>query len=383
MRGRVATVSVGVSLTLHGVVVWRIAMQPPAAPRPVERVAIDFETWVAPAPAPAPRPPPPATRATFAAATPAHRPARASPRASLQPSTRASPGASAEPQPQSQPAPQAEPAPGAAGATGPARHPAPIDLFAPDVIARVVGPPRARSAEAEQVAGRVHAMVEESLARERAQSGNVAPYWRDIERRLVQEFHPSVGVVKQENRAFALAHQIVRAWLDGPPKTPSGPRAPLVGAVDPSIDTLPGTPPGLNFKSLPEEQALAVQARWGAPATWLRVEVEVTIDEEGHIRATRVLKPSGRRLFDRTALGAVEDAIRAGGPPMEHRAVTTRWLVEAAVAVAPPTSIGFRFDETGQLRPGAEGVRKYLAPTYPMQQSVVSHVSLVAIEPER
>ena len=366
MRGRVATVSVGVSLTLHGVVVWRIAMQAPAPPRPVERVPIEIETWVAPAPAP--RPPPPATRVTLAAATPAHRPARASPRAN------------AEPEPEPEPA---SGAPSAPGATGPTAHPAPIDLFARDVIAKVVGPPRARSAEEEQVAGRVHAMVDESLARERAQSGNVAPHWRDIERKLVQEFHPPVGVVKQENRAFALAHQIVRAWLDGPPKTPSGPRAPLVGAVDPSIDTLPGTPPGLNFKSLPEEQALAVQARWGEPATWLRVEVEVTIDEEGHIRATRVTKPSGRRLFDRTALGAVEDAIRAAGPPVEHRAVTTRWLVEAAVAVAPPTSVGFRFDETGHLNPGAKGWRKYLAPTYPLQQSVVSHVSLVAIEAER
>lgn len=356
-----ATVSVGVSLTLHGVVVWRIAMQAPTPPRPAERVPIEIETWVAPAP----RTAPPATSATLAAAAPARRPARSSPRANADP----------EPEPQ--------PASGAAGVTRPTAHPAPIDLFAPDVLATVVGPPRARSAEEEQVAGRVRAMVDESLARDRAQSGSVAPHWRDIERKLVQEFHPSVGVVKQENRAFALAHQIVRAWLDGPPKTPSGPRGPLVGAVDPSIDTLPGTPPGLNFKSLPEEQALAVQARWGEPAAWLRVEVEVTIDEEGHIRATRVTRPSGRRLFDRTALGAVEDAIRAGGPPVEHRAVTTRWLVEAAVAAAPPTSVGFRFDETGHLNPGARGVRKYLAPTYPMQQSVVSHVSLVAIEPER
>jgi len=58
----------------------------------------------------------------------------------------------------------------------------------------------------------------------------------------------------------------------------------------------------------------------------------------------------------------------------------TRWLVDAAVAVAPPTAIGLRCDETGHLNPGATGWRKYLAPTYPLQQSVRSHVSLVAVE---
>jgi hypothetical protein len=76
----------------------------------------------------------------------------------------------------------------------------------------------------------------------------------------------------------------------------------------------------------------------------------------------------------------VEDAIRAGGAPEEHRTVVTRWLVEAALAVAPPTAVGFRFDETGHLNPGATGWRKYLGPTYPLQQTVQSHVSLIAIE---
>jgi hypothetical protein len=50
--------------------------------------------------------------------------------------------------------------------------------------------------------------------------------------------------------------------------------------------------------------------------------------------------------------------------------------------VSPPTAVGFRFDETGHMNPGAKGWRKYLAPNYPMQQSVVSHVSLVAIKSE-
>jgi TonB family protein len=107
----------------------------------------------------------------------------------------------------------------------------------------------------------------------------------------------------------------------------------------------------------------------------------VIIDEEGRIMSARVTQPSGRRLFDRTALAAVEDAIRAGGAPEERRTVATRWVVDAAVAVSPPTAIGFQFDETGHLNSGATGWRRYVAPTYPLQQSVRSHVALVAIEP--
>ncbi|HEX6836129.1 MAG TPA: energy transducer TonB, partial [Polyangia bacterium] len=255
----------------------------------------------------------------------------------------------------------------------------PIDLFAAGVLAEAAGTRSSPPSDRETIAGRVHETLGDAAARERAQSGNVAPHWRDIERKLVQEFHPPIGVVKQENVVKALAHQILRAWLDGPPQTATtGPVAPV--AIDPSVETLPGTPPGLNLKSLPEAQALAVQARWGEPAMWLRVEVEVTIDDDGNVTGARVTRPSGRRMFDRTALAAVEDAIRRGGAPDEHRTVVTRWLVEAAVAVSPPTSVGFRFDETGHLNPGAKGLRKYLAPTYPMQQSVISHVSLVAIE---
>jgi TonB family protein len=242
-------------------------------------------------------------------------------------------------------------------------------------LRRATDPEAPASDERETVASRVHEMVADAAARERAASGRVAPQWRAIERKLAEGFHPPLAVVKQENVAKALAHQMLRSWLDGEPRTGTVPRG-----VDASAELMVGTPPGMNLRSLPGDQALAVQSRWGEPATSLRVEVEVIIDEDGRIVATRVTKPSGRRSFDRTALAAVEDAVRAGGPPEEHRTVVTRWLVDAAVAVAPPTAIGLRFDETGHLNPGATGWRKYLAPTYPLQQSVRSHVSLVAVE---
>ncbi|MCU1280313.1 MAG: TonB family protein [bacterium] len=229
--------------------------------------------------------------------------------------------------------------------------------------------------ERETVGARVQEMIADGVARQRVSSGSLAPRWREIERKLAQSFHPPLAVVKQENVVKALARQILRSWLDGEPRVGTVPRG-----VDASVQTLPGTPEGLNLRSLPMEQALAVQARWGDPASWLRVEVEVTLDQDGRITAARVTRPSGRRLFDRSALAAVEDAVRAGGAPEEHRPVVTRWLVEAALAVAPPTAVGLRFDETGHLDPGATGWRKYLGPTYPLQQSVRSHVTLIAIE---
>ena len=283
--------------------------------------------------------------------------------------------------------PALEPALPPAPAPGPRR---PINLFASDALARAVSAtpadpgghlrratnPTPPSDERERVAARVHEMIGDAVGRERASSGHVAPRWREIERKLAQSFHPPLALVKQENVVKAFAHQVLRSWLDGEPHV-----GPVARGVDASVQTLPGTPEGLNLRSLPEEQALAMQAGWGRPASWLRVEVEVTLDEQGRILSAVVTRPSGRRRFNRSALAAVAEAIRAGGAPEEHRTVVTRWLVEAAVAVAPPTAIGFRFDETGHLDPGASGWRKYVGGTYPLQQSVQTHVSLVALLP--
>ncbi|MCU1283263.1 MAG: TonB family protein [bacterium] len=374
MRGRVATASVGLSLVLHGAVALYIALGRARPPPQVDNHAIEVTTRVAPdSRGPSRGTSPPTHDAAPLPAAPGRNP---SPTA-IVPDRRAVRRASA---------PQR-----LDNAATPERARV-IDLFATAAIARAVGalpidpgghlrrPTDSAAAAAESearetVAARVRAMVSDGVARERAASGSLPPHWRDIERKLVQTFQPPLEVVKQESVVKTLAHQVLRAWTDGEPRVGTVGRG-----VDASVQTLPGTPEGLNIRSLPMEQALAIQARWGAPATSLSVEVEVTIDEEGRVTAARVTRPSGRRSFDRNALHAVEDAIRAGGAPDERRSVVTRWLVESSMAVAPPTSIGFRFDESGGLGPGATGWRKYIAPTYPTQQTVQSHVSLVAIE---
>ena len=52
------------------------------------------------------------------------------------------------------------------------------------------------SDERERVAARVREMTADAMARERVSSGDVAPRWRDIERKLSQSFHPPLDVVK-------------------------------------------------------------------------------------------------------------------------------------------------------------------------------------------
>jgi len=85
-------------------------------------------------------------------------------------------------------------------------------------LRRATDPEAPASDERETVASRVHEMVADAAARERAASGRVAPQWRAIERKLAEGFHPPLAVVKQENVAKALAHQMLRSWLDGEPR---------------------------------------------------------------------------------------------------------------------------------------------------------------------
>jgi hypothetical protein len=129
---------------------------------------------------------------------------------------------------------------------------------------------------------------------------------------------------------------------------------------------------------LPQEQQQAMQAAMGRPASWLSTEVEAVIDGAGKIVSLRVVVPSGRRKYDRAVLEAVKQAIKDRGALDEPGPVVTRWAVDASVSVAPPTGVGFTFDESGRLQPGATGVRKYLRFNYPMQQTVKTRVKLLA-----
>ena len=357
---RIATGAIGASLSLHAALALMMALRHAPAPAALPNRTIEMTTYVVP---PTHATTPPVRLATSQRTR----------------HTKVAPSPSAAPETTRAP----EPSPSGAPAS-PSPSPS-IDLFAREALGRVVGPPPASPSaaapsgdERETLAARTRSWLDEAAARERASSGRVAPKWRALERTLQQAFHPPLAVVKQESAGKALVHRILRSWLDGEPRTGT-----VARGVDASNEIMLGTPPGLNIRDTPAQQAAAVQSRWSAPATSLSVEVEVVLDAAGAIVAARVVRPSGRRAFNRTALAAVRDAIAAGGAPDEGCTVVTRWLVDAAVAVQPPTSIGFHFDETGHLNPGAHGWRRYVSPTLPFNQQVQSHVSLVAIEPRR
>ncbi len=239
------------------------------------------------------------------------------------------------------------------------------------------GDPNARdkAADREEAAARVSEWIGDAQGQERARSGNVAPRWREAERRVTEGFKPPIEIVKQDSVGKTFAKQMLRAWQDGPPAG-----GPVERGVDPSAG-LPGLSPGANFGAdLPMQQTMASQAANAKPQGWLRVEVEVVLDEKGHIASTRVLRGSGRRRFDESAVKAVTDAILKGGPPEEGRAVVTRWSVEATVKVTPPNVAGFSFDESGTLR-GGSGASRFIQGSYPMKQDVVTRVALLSVRP--
>jgi len=273
-----------------------------------------------------------------------------------------------------------------------------IDLFATGALERAVplapsagggwggttrragdgrGDPNARdpNADREEAAARVTGWLADSAAENRARSGSVAPRWREAERRVTEGFHPPLDLVKQDDVGKTYAKQVFESWRDGPPKGGDLPRG-----IDPSAP-LPGVSPGANLGGLALDQAVASQQATGRPQGWLRTEVEVVIDEAGRVVSAKVLHPSGRRRYDRAAVDAVTKAIGAGGAPEDKRAVVTRWSVEATLAVAPPTSLGFGFDESGALHPGASGARKYVDGVYPMKQEVKTRVALLSVRP--
>ncbi|HEY7956117.1 MAG TPA: TonB C-terminal domain-containing protein [Polyangia bacterium] len=271
--------------------------------------------------------------------------------------------------------------------------PSRIDLFSPRALDGIVRPsastfggttrrlgdglppPGTRdvAADREEAAARVDDLVGRLVGHERVESGAVRPRWRDAERRLTETFRPPLALVKQESVGKMFVHQLLRELREGPP-----PAGKVARAVDASRLNVLGVSDGTNLPSLPQEQQQAMQAAMGRPASWLSTEVEAVIDGAGKIVSLRVVVPSGRRKYDRAVLEAVKQAIKDRGALDEPGPVVTLWAVDASVSVAPPTGVGFTFDESGRLQPGATGVRKYLRFNYPMQQTVKTRVKLLA-----
>ncbi|MSP61478.1 MAG: energy transducer TonB [Myxococcales bacterium] len=210
------------------------------------------------------------------------------------------------------------------------------------------------AADREEAAVNVRRFFDQATGEERARSGRIPPRWREAERRMDTDFRPPRALVTDAGAGETFLKQVLAARPRGG-------------------DTRRGVDPSVEAANLPYAQALAATAATGAAASWVRAEIEVVIDESGRVVSARVLSPSGRRKFDQAALEAVRKAIDGHGALDEKTAVVTRWAVEASMAVAPPTSLGFGFDESSGR----------VAGSYPMKKEVKTRVALLSVSPRR
>jgi TonB family protein len=238
-------------------------------------------------------------------------------------------------------------------------------------------PPGTRTAADDRAAGeRIAGFLGEIQAAERVRAGRVPPAWRDVERGIASEYHPTPAAVTDESRWKTLARQ----WFTAEPHSAPTPRG---------YDVMNDHDRPYDFRAA---QIAACQQAAAEPRGWRRTEVLVEVDADGVLRDAHVVMPSGRAALDRAALAAVRGAV-ARHPPRATCAtpgcrVRTRWAVEAAVRVQPPNIapvvnpvsghlegamaplVSFEFDET-------RGIGKV---SYPFRRDVSTRVSLVGIE---
>jgi hypothetical protein len=227
--------------------------------------------------------------------------------------------------------------------------------------------------------------LEDAAAEARTRAGQIDPVWRGVERELVQNFHPSVDVVHEAptgkvarvlDRLDTYLKQQVAVVKGGEdrlrhPVDPDshGIRFSADASSDVSQQGFTGVSEGLNLRSLPRSQQEAVMAATGDPASWLEVEIEITVDGAGNVTDMRVVMPSGRRAFDRYALSLVAERVAHATAP----ASISRWVCRAGYAASRPDAIGVNFDLSMPLD---KQLRKQLSMQYPFKERVETRVSL-------
>lgn len=270
------------------------------------------------------------------------------------------------------------------------RRPGPVQLFPGAVLDRLTAaqphfggttrrlgdgrpPPGAPDGErdAAEASARVGSFLREAGGADDARAGRVAPAWRDLERQIDAHFHPRAEQVTTENVGQLLVRQ-----LGNPPVGGSTPRG-----IDPSRAAQPA--------ELRADQIAACQRAAAEPGAWRTVTIELLVAADGTIESASVILPSGRAELDRHALDAVRRAASVR-PTRDPRGPTrSRWSVEAAVAVTPPTvnpivdpvsgkvigaglpALSFTFDESlGKI--GFD---------YPFRKQVRTRVRLLSVEP--
>jgi hypothetical protein len=177
-----------------------------------------------------------------------------------------------------------------------------------------------------------------------AEAGRVDPVWRQAERAIAAEFHPSVDMVTDAHATKALVGQM-RGFLRN---IETSPQIDGSGRGDGSIAD------EIRIERLYEEE----------PGIWERVDIQVVVDGDGKLLSSKLLRKSWRRELDDAVHRAVKDAVRRIRP---SRRTTVTFSVSAGVVVQPPTvlktggdprnvgvtaALKFKFDETtGKVQP--------------------------------
>jgi hypothetical protein len=260
----------------------------------------------------------------------------------------------------------------------------PAQLFPRGLLEKLAAPPDhkpARDRDRDTPGG----WLDDAAAEARTRAGQVAPVWREVERDLLQNFRPPVDVVHDTptgkvarvldrfNTYLKQQLEVIKGGEDRlrHPVDPDshGLRFSSAASSDPSQQGFTGVSEGLNLRSTPLSQQEAVMAATGDPASWLVVEIEITVDGAGSVTQTRVVMPSGRRAFDRYALRLIAERVAHATPP----ASISRWVCRAGYAASRLDAIGLNFDLSMLSN---KQLRKQLSLQYPLKERVETRVSL-------
>jgi TonB family protein len=206
----------------------------------------------------------------------------------------------------------------------------------------------------------------------------IEPAWRAVEHGAFERFQPRASQVSDETPQALLAKQLARRREA--PATPP----------DRSSDDSRATPnePRLLYAQR-ESQVDLAQAAYEEPATWERIEVEVSVDATGHVEKARVVSGSPRSNLNEQALDAVRRAASAAAGLGAHGAVVARLEVEAGVSVAMPAravSYEVKPRPKGVMVPivrGRFGSGTKTEVSAPLQPRVRTRVTLIELSPGR
>jgi TonB family protein len=197
-----------------------------------------------------------------------------------------------------------------------------IDLFPQVALCQAVGCKRdSAPASGTDSQTALNEDLELRAAESAVKEGRVEPLWLEVERDIEKRFAPNLSSVSSASRGEMALRQLLRPGQAAPDQSQTGwlvreyPRNRL------------------------EEEIRSGQDAYDKAAVGREAEVEAEIDAEGNVVALRLILHSGSPAFDREAIRAVQQALRARplyDPESPHGTVLARYVLRGEVAVNLP-----------------------------------------------